>query len=148
MVPGERIELPTNGLQNRCSTAELTRQIAHSQVLRHLPRRTLEDTAINPQRHRRVMPAPRGNRMHRHAAIQQEGFCVPRRSWNRNPGKPGFAARAMNCSLTGRGWRGDARAPGCVENIRFRQGVQILPRGRNQVVGAKIKCGGVKAPGP
>jgi hypothetical protein len=26
MVPGERIELPTNGLQNRCSTAELTRQ--------------------------------------------------------------------------------------------------------------------------
>ena len=29
MVPGERIELPTNGLQNRCSTAELTRQINH-----------------------------------------------------------------------------------------------------------------------
>ena len=27
LVPGERIELPTNGLQNRCSTAELTRQI-------------------------------------------------------------------------------------------------------------------------
>ena len=27
MVPGERIELPTNGLQNRCSTAELTRHI-------------------------------------------------------------------------------------------------------------------------
>ena len=27
MVPGERIELPTNGLQNRCSTAELTRQV-------------------------------------------------------------------------------------------------------------------------
>jgi hypothetical protein len=26
MVPGERIELPTNGLQNRCSTAELTRR--------------------------------------------------------------------------------------------------------------------------
>jgi hypothetical protein len=26
-VPGERIELPTNGLQNRCSTAELTRHI-------------------------------------------------------------------------------------------------------------------------
>ena len=25
-MPGERIELPTNGLQNRCSTAELTRQ--------------------------------------------------------------------------------------------------------------------------
>ena len=28
MVPGERFELPTNGLQNRCSTTELTR---HSQ---------------------------------------------------------------------------------------------------------------------
>src|SRR5262245_6899878 len=26
-VPGERFELPTNGLQNRCSTTELTRQI-------------------------------------------------------------------------------------------------------------------------
>jgi hypothetical protein len=25
VVPGERIELPTNGLQNRCSTAELNR---------------------------------------------------------------------------------------------------------------------------
>src|SRR6185369_6693309 len=27
VVPGERIELPTNGLQNRCSTAELTRHL-------------------------------------------------------------------------------------------------------------------------
>jgi hypothetical protein len=27
MVPVERIELPTFGLQNRCSTAELNRQI-------------------------------------------------------------------------------------------------------------------------
>jgi hypothetical protein len=26
-VPGERFELPTNGLQNRCSATELTRQI-------------------------------------------------------------------------------------------------------------------------
>jgi hypothetical protein len=25
LVPDERIELPTNGLQNRCSTAELIR---------------------------------------------------------------------------------------------------------------------------
>ena len=29
LVPGERFELPTNGLQNRCSTTELTRQIKH-----------------------------------------------------------------------------------------------------------------------
>ena len=27
LVPGERFELPTNGLQNRCSTTELTRQV-------------------------------------------------------------------------------------------------------------------------
>ena len=27
LVPGERFELPTNGLQNRCSTTELTRQM-------------------------------------------------------------------------------------------------------------------------
>src|SRR5436190_8102511 len=27
VVPVERIELPTNGLQNRCSTAELNRQL-------------------------------------------------------------------------------------------------------------------------
>jgi hypothetical protein len=31
LVPGERIELPTNGLQNRCSTAELTRQATETQ---------------------------------------------------------------------------------------------------------------------
>src|SRR4029078_7063581 len=29
-VPGERFELPTNGLQNRCSTTELTRLAAES----------------------------------------------------------------------------------------------------------------------
>ena len=28
LVPGERFELPTNGLQNRCSTTELTRLIS------------------------------------------------------------------------------------------------------------------------
>ena len=27
LVPAERIELPTNGLQNRCSTAELRRHL-------------------------------------------------------------------------------------------------------------------------
>jgi hypothetical protein len=31
LVPGERIELPTNGLQNRCSTAELTRLLQRVQ---------------------------------------------------------------------------------------------------------------------
>src|SRR5262245_17050508 len=36
-VPGERIELPTFGLQNRCSTAELTRRpIASARVRRQV----------------------------------------------------------------------------------------------------------------
>src|ERR1700740_66190 len=30
LVPGEGLEPPTNGLQNRCSTTELTRQLAHN----------------------------------------------------------------------------------------------------------------------
>jgi hypothetical protein len=30
VVPGERFELPTNGLQNRCSTTELTRQASEN----------------------------------------------------------------------------------------------------------------------
>jgi hypothetical protein len=33
LVPGERFELPTNGLQNRCSTTELTRHFFRS--IRH-----------------------------------------------------------------------------------------------------------------
>ncbi len=38
LVPGERIELPTNGLQNRCSTAELTRPVRRFNVSgRELP---------------------------------------------------------------------------------------------------------------
>jgi len=37
MVPGERIELPTNGLQNRCSTAELTR---------HRPNQGFSDSGV------------------------------------------------------------------------------------------------------
>jgi hypothetical protein len=36
LVPGERFELPTNGLQNRCSTTELTRQNGESWTL-HSP---------------------------------------------------------------------------------------------------------------
>jgi hypothetical protein len=36
LVPGERIELPTFGLQNRCSTAELTRHPVRDATL--LPR--------------------------------------------------------------------------------------------------------------
>jgi hypothetical protein len=29
LVPAERFELPTNGLQNRCSTTELSRRRMH-----------------------------------------------------------------------------------------------------------------------
>jgi hypothetical protein len=50
VVPDERIELPTNGLQNRCSTAELIRpacRIVHNACLRiramHLPGGRLSD---------------------------------------------------------------------------------------------------------
>src|SRR5205814_5770667 len=32
MVPGERFELPTNGLQNRCSTTELTRRMTKKSI--------------------------------------------------------------------------------------------------------------------
>jgi hypothetical protein len=46
MVPGERIELPTNGLQNRCSTAELTRLIMECQVLRHSQDRTFRQHRV------------------------------------------------------------------------------------------------------
>ena len=34
LVPGEGLEPPTNGLQNRCSTAELTRQIRRTGPMR------------------------------------------------------------------------------------------------------------------
>jgi hypothetical protein len=36
LVPGERVELPTNGLQNRCSTAELTRQVGEISLYQRL----------------------------------------------------------------------------------------------------------------
>jgi hypothetical protein len=42
-VPGERFELPTNGLQNRCSTAELTR---HSNDLEGLVKADCEPSAV------------------------------------------------------------------------------------------------------
>jgi hypothetical protein len=41
LVPGERIELPTNGLQNRCSTAELTRLEFTAISLARLPQAAL-----------------------------------------------------------------------------------------------------------
>ena len=37
LVPGERIEPPTNGLQNRCSTAELTRLKERATSVTDLP---------------------------------------------------------------------------------------------------------------
>ena len=46
MVPGERIELPTFGLQNRCSTAELTRRDSADQILRLIPKCNPQGSAI------------------------------------------------------------------------------------------------------
>jgi hypothetical protein len=41
VVPAERIELPTNGLQNRCSTAELRRQMKYLQCVTKVKPRPL-----------------------------------------------------------------------------------------------------------
>jgi hypothetical protein len=46
LVPGERIELPTNGLQNRCSTAELTRLEFTAISLARLPQAALAWSAV------------------------------------------------------------------------------------------------------
>ena len=52
LVPVERIELPTFGLQNRCSTAELNRQTTFNhQSIPESPRIGC------PHRHRRAKPA-------------------------------------------------------------------------------------------
>jgi hypothetical protein len=55
-VPGEGFEPPACGLQNRCSTAELTRQMG---TLHRIPVRLMHNGAAD-----RVAPSPRswGNR--------------------------------------------------------------------------------------
>jgi hypothetical protein len=45
LVPGEGIEPPTNGLQNRCSTAELTRHRPVTTTLFHFHKRTISEIA-------------------------------------------------------------------------------------------------------
>jgi hypothetical protein len=44
-VPGDGFEPPTNGLQNRCSTTELTRQRPVSTTLFHFRKRTKYEIA-------------------------------------------------------------------------------------------------------
>ena len=56
-VPGERFELPTNGLQNRCSTTELTRHYGTSKhIWPKLPPGEFIYTAAESLEHR---PSPR-----------------------------------------------------------------------------------------
>lgn len=50
MVPVERIELPTFGLQNRCSTAELNRQRGNSYQRRRAGTRPPGDLQIGNSR--------------------------------------------------------------------------------------------------
>jgi hypothetical protein len=48
-VPVERIELPTFGLQNRCSTAELNRRLTEfSTGCRYQPANVLATLALEP----------------------------------------------------------------------------------------------------
>ena len=50
LVPVERIELPTFGLQNRCSTAELNRQIRETRrQIPELPGKGYRPEAGNPR---------------------------------------------------------------------------------------------------
>src|SRR6516164_2108156 len=102
LVPVERIELPTNGLQNRCSTAELNRlipylsgicrnlQIEHfsnsaltwpnAQLLRHEADlfggcfvALLRPLSVDLQQNARVVAEPFCDHVNRHALIQQPG---------------------------------------------------------------------------
>ena len=47
-VPGERFELPTNGLQNRCSTTELTRLAAGMGTALAPPRGSVNTDLLGP----------------------------------------------------------------------------------------------------
>src|SRR5215467_2574049 len=67
LVPGERFELPTNGLQNRCSTTELTRQIND---LQDRSEAWLQLVAVSSRNSR---PAP----LEPHLCLRRPGKCPP-----------------------------------------------------------------------
>src|SRR5215831_802516 len=67
LVQGERFELPTNGLQNRCSTTELTRQIND---LQDRSEAWLQLVAVSSRNSR---PAP----LEPHLCLRRPGKCPP-----------------------------------------------------------------------
>jgi hypothetical protein len=121
-VPVERIELPTFGLQNRCSTAELNRQLIDPQ---------------NPTSS--LLPAAAGGRSGQGAVRYQS--CGARAT-GRNSALTGarrilrfppFAFRAL-----GKAWPRESRAPGskCVKadptELRARGSWEAVPVGKLQ----------------
>src|SRR5262249_3879264 len=93
LVPGERFELPTNGLQNRCSTTELTRQIND---LQDRSEAWLQLVAVSSRNSR---PAP----LEPHLCLRRPGKChlfplvpargTPRRIARHSRAYPRFARR-------------------------------------------------------
>jgi hypothetical protein len=81
LVPGERIELPTNGLQNRCSTAELTRLANAFRCLRFGAK------LFAPILLHYAVPTVAGGS--NSTTTQREPQCGQRRwLWRRDSGKP------------------------------------------------------------
>src|SRR6516162_5328118 len=99
MVPGERFELPTNGLQNRCSTTELTRH-----------RRTKTDLLRPP------LAVNRCDYLDRRRTKQKRGDCI--HHWVRSIGR---AAKAMTIPID----RPDRRTG---QSGTFDNGPRLKPR--------------------
>src|SRR6516225_6972502 len=97
LVPGERFELPTNGLQNRCSTTELTRQIND---LQDRSEAWLQLVAVSSRNSR---PAP----LEPHLCLRRPGKCPPLSARPRNgvPATHSASQTRVNALLPSRGRR-------------------------------------------
>src|SRR5262244_2978039 len=103
-VPGERFELPTNGLQNRCSTTELTRQIND---LQDRSEAWLQLVAVSSRNSR---PAP----LEPHLCLRRPGKCPPLSARPRegHPATHSASQTRVNALLPSRGRRcGDPAWP-------------------------------------
>ena len=104
LVPGERFELPTNGLQNRCSTTELTRQIND---LQDRSEAWLQLVAVSSRNSR---PAP----LEPHLCLRRPGKCPPLSARPRegHPATHSASQTRVNALLPSRGRRcGDPAWP-------------------------------------
>ena len=97
LVPGERFELPTNGLQNRCSTTELTRQIND---LQDRSEAWLQLVAVSSRNSR---PAP----LEPHLCRRRPGKCPPLSARPRegHPATHSASQTRVNALLPSRGRR-------------------------------------------